>query len=243
MASFHLVTLGAAGAALQLPRVPLDRRHLASVPGLRFGRLLGTGRGSTMAASADLTRWALLCVWDDDDARAEFRTGDPLSLRWDDACRERFDVDLDPLGAHGSWGGVDPLTGRAPGDGEPAGARPPGAPEGPVAVLTRATIRVRALRTFAAAVPPVEDRLHGVDGLLATVGVGEAPIARQATFSLWRDADAVRDFAYRSPEHAEVVRRTHDERWYGEEWFARFRPTRTWGTWGGRRPLAGLVEA
>ena len=91
--------------------------------------------------------------------------------------------------------------------------------------------------TFLRAVPAVDRRLDDADGLLATVGIGEVPIGRQATFSLWRDAAAVREFAYRSPEHVRVIDRTRAESWYGEEWFARFRPLERSGTWGGVDPL------
>lgn len=182
-----------------------------------------------MSTSADLRRWAAFAVWEHADDLDRFRRDHPIARRWDRAV-ERFDVVLAPLGAHGSWDGSDPLDGVVADVGRPDGH--------PVAVLTRATVRRRKLPTFLASVPAVDRRLRTTEGMLATVGIGEVPIGRQATFSLWRDADAVRDFAYRSPEHARVVQRTRDERWYGEEWFARFRPVEWSGTWDGVDPLA-----
>lgn len=226
VASFHLGRFPSAPAATA--RVPVHRLALRREPGLRFGRVLGTGRGRTMTASADLRRWAVFATWDDDAAARRFVDGS-LARRWRRAD-ERFDVLLEPIGAHGSWGGVDPIAGAA------ASTRDPGG-DGPVAVLTRATVRTRSLPAFLRAVPPVDAHLHGVADLLATVGIGERPIGRQATFSLWRDAAAMQRFAYGSAEHADVVRRTREEDWYGEEWFARFRPTWWSGTWEGDRPL------
>ena len=113
--------------------------------------------------------------------------------------------------------------------------------DAPVAVVTRATVRPRRLRTFLRSVPAVEATMPDTPGLLAAVGIGEVPVGRQATFSLWRDADALQAFAYESPAHARVVERTRHEGWYGEEWFARLRPTRTSGTWDGFDPLAGAL--
>jgi hypothetical protein len=224
VASFTLVRFPT--AIRPTARVPLDRRVVRRLPGARFAKLLGTGRGRTMSASADLRRWSLFVVWDDDDAREAFRTEHPMSRRWDATADERYDVTLLPLGAHGTWDGVDPIAGAA-------GA----AGDGPVAVLTRATVRWRQVPSFLRAVPAVDRTLAGTDGLLATVGIGELPVGRQATFSLWRDAEAVRAFAYQQAEHTDVIRRTRDEGWYAEEWFARFRPTASSGTWDGRDPL------
>lgn len=224
VASFHLARFP--GAMRPTARVPLDRRAMRRAAGVRFAKLLGTGRGSRMAASADLRRWALFAVWDDEAALHAFRTGHPVSRRWDEAADERYDVTLLPLGARGTWDGVDPIAGATPASGD-----------GPVAVLTRATVRWRQVPSFQRAVPDVDRTLAATDGLLATVGIGELPVGRQATFSLWRDADAVRAFAYRQAEHTDVIRRTRDEGWYGEEWFARFRPTASSGAWDGRDPL------
>lgn len=231
VASFHLIRLPPAAAARQLPRVPIDRRALRRAHGVRFAKLLGTGRGETMAASADLRRWAVFAVWDDDEARRRFLAEHRLSRRWHDEADERFDVALTPIGAHGSWNAAEPL------DGHPPEAAIPADTGQAIAVLTRATVRWRQVPAFLRAIPDVDRTLATTDGLLATVGIGEAPIGRQATFSLWRDAEAIRDFAYRSAEHASVVERTRTEGWYGEEWFARFAVTERSGTWSGRDPL------
>ena len=232
VASFHLARFGRGAAVRRLLAVPADRRALRRVPGARFAKLLGTGRGTRMAASADLRRWAIFAVWESSGDLDRFRRSHPLSQRWDEQAIERYDVTMEPLGAHGTWDREDPL------DGLTAHAGTRGGGVGPIAVLTRATVDWRKLTAFLGAVPEVDRTLDEAGGLLARVGIGEVPIGRQATFSLWQDTDAMRAFAYGGPEHAAVIRRTRDEAWYAEEWFARFRPVDRSGTWDGRDPLA-----
>ena len=73
-------------------------------------------------------------------------------------------------------------------------------------------------------------------GRLLRIGIGEAPIGLQGTFSLWRNSDAMRAFAYRALAHREVIRRSSDEHWYAEELFARFAVLDVEGTFEGRTP-------
>ena len=110
--------------------------------------------------------------------------------------------------------------------------------EGPVAALTRARLTTRKAARFWAAVPPVSAALQQQPGLLAALGIGEAPIGLQGTFSLWSSPAALREFAHGDAAHLEVVRRTAEERWYAEELFARFTVLGTSGTLDGRDPLA-----
>lgn len=228
VASFHLVS--DRGPLRAFSRLALDRVRLRGVDGLVFWRLLGTGRGDETGPSADLRRTALFAVWRDADALAAFRSSD----RWA-AARESWHVTLaaDPgRRTHGRWRGVDPTAGLVEG---PAG--------GPVAVVTRAHVRPGSWREFRASSRLVADEVRAAAGLLDVVAIGEAPVGRLGTFSLWSDGPAIDTFVRSMPHHREAVRLTRQRGWYGEELFARFVPVASSGTWGGRDPLAGLLPS
>lgn len=202
-----------------------DRRALARVPGLEFWRLLGTGRGNATAPGADLRRTALFAVWSDEHACTQFCSSHPLALEWQ-AADEHWRTLLRSRGGHGTWRGiaVPEMLER-------------GSDEGPLAVITRAHVRTVAWAPFGRAGRPVDASLRVADGLLAVVGIGEAPRGRLGTFSLWRSLDDAVSWASRAEAHREAVRRTRAERWYGEEMFARFEPYASTGSWDGRDPL------
>jgi hypothetical protein len=93
----------------------------------------------------------------------------------------------------------------------------------PVAVLTRATIKLSRLRNFWSNVDSVADKVPFTKGLIVSYGLGEMPWIKQATFSIWQNKNAMRDFAYNMQQHKEVINKTRNENWYKEEMFVRFR--------------------
>lgn len=211
LVTLHLwrVTPGRVPSALL--RMASDRRALRGAPGLRFAKLLGTGKGRTFTPrDADLRRWGLLAVWDDAGAADAFEGG-VVSRRWDRIAAERWSARLRPLSSRGRWSRREPF------------GRPPAAPwDGPVAAITRARLVPARAMTFWRASPPVAADLREADGLRLALGIGESPIGLQGTFSLWDSADALNAFAYRRPRHVAVIERTRSEGWYAEELFARF---------------------
>ena len=180
--------------------VAVNRGRLRRTPGVRFAKLLGTGKGSRFdPAAADLTRWAALVVHD--GAAPPIPTGPVVA---------HCTLTLRPVAARGSWSGRQPF------------ALSPSTNQKKILVLTRARLRAHRAPVFWRAIGPVARTLRDQEGLLAAFGVGEAPLGFQGTVSIWRHpADIVR-FAYRQPEHAAVVARTPRQRWYAEELFARF---------------------
>ena len=210
-----------------LGRMATDRARLRRTPGARFAKLLGTGDGETFdVRDADPRTWAVLIAWDHPLAAESYRLRSPVAGGWRALAEEAWRAELRPLAARGHWSGSQPF-------GDPS---PEGWP-GPVAAVTRARLSWSRMRRFWQAVPPVTADLRRADGLRLAVGIGEAPIGLQGTFSLWADSSALTRFAYRRPAHRAVIDATPAERWYAEELFARFAVVRAAGTIFGREPL------
>jgi hypothetical protein len=222
--TLHLWSVPAAAVPLAVARMALDRPRMARA-GATFWKLLGTGSGRTFTPrDADPRRWAVLAAWPDGARAAAFERS-PTVQGWGRIARERLVLRMRPLASRGTWSRRRPF-------GDPLPRRV----DGPVASITRARIAPRRARAFWRAVPPVSADLARVEGLRLAVGIGEAPVGLQGTFSLWSGAEALTRFAHRRDAHADVVRRTAAEGWYAEELFARFEVLHLDGTIDGLRP-------
>lgn len=199
--------------------------------GLSFYKLLGSGKGDGFHPLPDWSVYALLQVWETEADAARFFQQSQLMEKYRAHSSERWTIYLRSTASKGAWAGQNPFPPAADQDAE----------NPYVAVITRATIRLRHLYRFWKYVPISQQPLRDNAGLLFTKGIGEAPIVQMATFSLWKNAEALRAFAYQSAEHRAAIAQTRALDWYAEELFGRFQPYRSVGTWGGENPLPDLT--
>lgn len=200
----------------------------------RFYRLLGCGRNGTFDLHPDWNQYGIFTISDSDQFERSLMDenymmwkklyyGKFVASWWKLFGVETWTVVLKPIMAHGQWGGEEVF----------AGLPAPSPINGPVAVLTRASIRIGKAKEFWRNVPPVEQQMGTAEGLIFSVGIGEMPVLRQSTFSIWKDLNTMKSFAYNMQQHREVIRKTREEKWYSEELFARFVPLQIAGTLNG----------
>jgi spheroidene monooxygenase len=215
-----------------LGQMGLARRPLGRLPGIGFFKLMGagTGEGFTPRPNPDVV--AVLSTWPD-LATAEARIRDAAVFRrYRARAREAFVLHLEPVAARGRWSGRAPFRVASP------------APvDGPVAALTRATIRPRNLLKFWRRAPAISVRIGADPNVLFKIGVGEVPWLHQVTFSIWPDTPSMAAFARADGPHAAAIRAVRTEDWFAEELYARFTIRAHSGSWGGVDPLTRLQPA
>ena len=187
-----------------------DRGRLRRSRGVHFAKMLGTGTGENFTPSdADLSRWGALVVID--EAQLDAIDNNSVIKGWNKRSTNEVRLVLDPIAAHGLWSGSNPFN----------WSHTPAA-DVKVVAITRARIKWLQNFRFWSAVPPVSAELHQSPGLIAAIGIGEAPVGLQGTFSLWENGKALRDFAYKGQAHQKAIEATAQYNWYAEELFSRF---------------------
>ncbi|CAN5852759.1 hypothetical protein BH24BAC1_BH24BAC1_25860 [soil metagenome] len=231
LTTFTVFTLRKGNGRWGLAQMGTSPPKLAKVEGLRFFKLLGSGQGLVFSLQPDFGRYGMMAVWESEEAADAFFTASEIFAGYRQRCAEIWTVKLLPVKTHGLWDGVNPFY--------PLHPAPP--PDEPLAVLTRAAINWRSLLPFWRNAYRTRDSLENAGGLLASIGVGELPFVRQATFSIWKSARHMHAYAYQNQEHREVIKKNREGNWYKEELFTRFRVLSSSGTWKGVDPLQRLA--
>ena len=184
-----------------------DRFRLILDKNVSFHKSLGTGKGETFTPSdANALQWGLIASVEN----IEKFDSSFVVKRWRRISVSEFRAVLEPISSHGQWAGKEPFVATAKDW------------DGQVAAITRARIKWSQNFRFWRSVPPVTISLKSAPGLVAAIGIGEAPIGLQGTFSLWESAAAIREFAYKGAAHQKAIADTSAYQWYSEELFARF---------------------
>lgn len=193
---------------------------LGRVHGQTFYKLLGSGKVG-FNPMPDWSVYALLQVWENEAQADRFFKDSTLMDRYRKRSDQHWILYMKNKMSRGRWAGKMPFS-----------AYPDISESIPfVAAITRATIKLKYLRTFWKSVPASQSPLKDNPGLLYTKGIGEVPFLQMATFSLWKDQKSLDAFAYRSREHIKAIGDTRKLGWYREELFSRFQPYRFEGNW------------
>ncbi|MEM7547282.1 MAG: spheroidene monooxygenase [Pseudomonadota bacterium] len=211
-----------------------SRLALPRVPGIGFWKLMGSGTGEGFTPRPNTAVWAILATWPDEGA-ARAGMDAPVFARWRNraaaAGGEAWTIFLSPASARGHWSGSTPF------DADDI------APTGPLAAITRATIRPTKLARFWNRAPAISDRIGADPNVLFKIGVGEVPFLHQVTFSIWPDTAAMHAFARNNGPHAEAIKAVREGNWFAEELYARFHILGEAGTWGGTKILTQTQKA
>ena len=173
--------------------------------------MMGSGAGHGFSIVPDLTTFCLLQHWEDEASKDEFFIDNKYWNTYQARAKDHLDLDLLPLKVRGSWDQTNPFQTNMeiPMDGR-------------IAVLTRATIKKRFIAKFWSQVPSVSRPVRHAKGHIFSKGVGELPLFLQATVSVWESKKDMYNYAYRNPQHLEMIKKTRELGWYKEELFAEF---------------------
>jgi hypothetical protein len=210
-----------ASVAWGLTRLVMGPRDLGRVPGLRFAKVLGSGREGGFGIAPSWAHQGLITFFDNLPSARAFLANSPALAARRERAEESLTAVLGVASSRGSWCGVPlaPCVSIAEGQ--------------PMASLTRAAIRLRHARAFWRHSPASQASLAQAPGCTLAVGLGEAPLLRQATFSLWDNTDAMQAYA-QSGAHQAASTGALSEQWFSESMFVRFLPLALHGQWQGR---------
>ncbi len=202
-------------------RIVRGPRALQGISGLLFSKVLGSGFEGGFDLRPSPSRQGVFALFESFQTAQDFITHSPLVQAYQNRSDEFCCVTLKTWSCRGSWDGISLQVTTAP----PL--------HGPVAALTRASIKFNKAHAFWRHAPPSQTALDGVVGCQLAVGLGEAPFFRQATFSIWESVSDMNAYA-RTGSHLEAIQAAQKHGYFSESMFARFVPLKVQGQWLGK---------
>jgi hypothetical protein len=200
-------------------RYILGNRPFQHLPGLQFCKLLGSGMNGGFSTVPSLTKQGFFCVFDTKQNAALFQKSSSLLKAYQDHAHEFFIATVQAYSSRGSWSGFSMAC---------SDPNPPSS--GPIASLTRASIRPSKAIQFWEKAKPAEDAIAHASGKILTAGVGEAPYFRQATFTIWDNTQCLEQYAQQGA-HLTAIKAAYGQSYFSESMFTRFRVIQAQGIW------------
>ena len=202
-------------------RIVKGPQALQDVPGLLFSKVLGSGFEGGFGLRPSPSRQGMFGLFESLSAAQAFVTNSNVLQAYQERSDEFCWALLTTWSCRGSWDGQSL---------EVCAAQPI---KGPVAALTRASIKLGKAPAFWRHAPPSQTALADAKGCQLAVGLGEAPFVRQATFSIWDSVSDMNAYA-RSGAHLEAIQAAAQNDYFSESMFARFVPLQVQGQWQGK---------
>ena len=204
-----------------LSRYVIGRFSLYNIPGLQVFKVLGSGFEGGFSTKPSLHKQGLFCVFDSEHHAKQFRAHSKLVQAYMNHSREFFAVSLNAFSTRGSWANTQlDITAKAP-------------LSGPIASLTRASIKPLKANAFWKKAQPAEVSINQSAGVILSAGLGEAPYLRQATFTIWEDETALNTYAQQGA-HLAAIKAAYGQQYFSESMFTRFTPSDMEGAWRGK---------
>ena len=208
------------------------------VPGLTMVKVMGSGHGGGFSLRPSATHQGLICTFSHLDLALKFLDS-PAIQAYRSRARECWTGVLSVQSARGHWDKQAWQTSSAQalgvwGDQAAQSEGLDGRPNSrPFAVLTRASIVPTKAMAFWRYAPAAQADLGQAPGCLLAMGLGEAPLVRQCTFSLWQDTAAMLQYA-RQGAHQVASAAAYKHQFFSESLFVRMQVLQMAGVWQGR---------
>ncbi|MFZ9670575.1 MAG: spheroidene monooxygenase [Burkholderiaceae bacterium] len=208
-----------------LMRLPLavirPPQRIGSDHGLLFQKFLGSGDEGGFQLKPSLDHQAWFGVFQSKSQADAFISHSPMVQHYQKRSRDCLTLTLQAYQSRGSWSGFSiEATADRPGS-------------GPVVSLTRASIRPGKAADFWRQSPAAETDLERAEGCELAMGLGEMPVFRQATLSLWQQESSLVQYA-QTGAHQRAIAAAYGRHFFSESMFTRFRVLQARGQWKGR---------
>ena len=184
-------------------------KNLINTDGLKFIKLFGTGSREGFSLIPDFSSYVIITSWKNDHFRKKFIAKNSIINEIINRSSSRVEIKIDPYSFKGSWNGINPFKNSSLYSG------------GKIIVITRARVRFNKLINFLINTSLAAKSIKSHNGAEFYKGIGELPIIEQATISIWKNEQQMKDYAYSDKNHLKIINKARKDKWYSEELFVR----------------------